>query len=148
MNNWYFPHSNQLSHTICVLNCMYPYISGLYDRPRASVLQGSILCHLQVTKGPWIPFIVFCCLCHSVLSYIIIFDFGNLQYLFTHCLFECFIVTECQVLLRCWRHSDSVSALLYLNQFKILSICSISFCPNCRAIPTYHICLTSTFGWA
>ena len=38
MNNKYFLHSNQLSHTICVLNCMYPYISGLDDRPREIVL--------------------------------------------------------------------------------------------------------------
>ena len=36
MNNGYFLHSNQLSHTTCVLTCMYPHISGLDDRPRAN----------------------------------------------------------------------------------------------------------------
>ena len=34
MNNGYFLHSNQFSHTICDLNCTYPYISGLDDSPR------------------------------------------------------------------------------------------------------------------
>ena len=37
MNNVYFLHSNQLRHTICALTYMYPYISGLDDRPRDSI---------------------------------------------------------------------------------------------------------------